>query len=104
MIGVTRAALAAALLGCALPLAYAQDDSHWLLDAKTRCAVYDANAHAGDAVSWSGGCLNGYAEGDGTAAFSAQGKVFESFTGNFAHGVAQDGHVSVTWGDGWTYQ
>jgi len=103
MIGVSRTALAAALLGCALPVASAQEDSHWLVDTKTQCAVYDANAHAGDAVRWSGACRNGYAEGDGTAAFTAQGKVFESFTGTFAHGVAQDGHVSVAWGDGWTY-
>jgi hypothetical protein len=103
MIGVSRAALAAALLGCALPAARAQGDSHWLVDAQTGCAVYDANAHAGDTVSWSGACLDGYADGDGTAAFSSQDKVFESFTGNFARGVAQDGHVSVAWGDGWTY-
>src|SRR5581483_5492445 len=31
MIGVSRAALAAALLGCALPVASAQEDSHWLV-------------------------------------------------------------------------
>ena len=39
-----------------------------------------------------------------TASFFNDGKEFESFTGNFADGVAADGHVTVRWGDGWSYE
>jgi hypothetical protein len=108
MLWVKRAVLAAALLNCAVPKALAdqplaRNDTHWLADGKAQCAVFDANARAGDSVSWSGGCDDGLAAGPGTAAFSRDGTVFESFTGSFAKGVAQDGHVVAHWGDGWSY-
>ena len=100
---VARAALATAMLGCVLPEASANENAHWLKDPANSCAVYDANAHAGDAVAWSGGCADGLADGPGTAVFTKDGKVFESFTGIFAQGIAQDGHGAVQWGDGWSY-
>ena len=98
-----RAVMAAALLSCAGPRALADADTHWLTDVKSSCAVFDANAKPGDSVTWSGGCAEGYASGKGTAAFTSSGKLFESFTGTFARGIAQDGAVSVSWGDGWLY-
>ena len=100
---VAPATLVAALLSCALPRAYADIDSHWLVDSSSGCSLFDANAKAGDNVSWSGGCTEGLASGKGTAIFSNNGKQFESFTGNFAKGIAQDGSVSVSWGGGWRY-
>jgi hypothetical protein len=102
---VARAAIAAAVLGCVTPAVMAQEerDPHWLTDPVNHCALYDANAKDGDEVTWNGGCTDGYASGQGTAAFTNNGAPFESFTGNFAKGVAQDGHVVVHWGQGWTY-
>lgn len=101
---VARATLVAAMLSCALPRAYAADiDTHWLVDSSSGCSLFDANAKAGDAVSWSGGCADGLASGKGTAVFTNNGQQFESFTGNFAKGIAQDGSVSVSWGGGWRY-
>jgi hypothetical protein len=95
----------------ALPLclphaaAAASDESgHWASDPKTHCALFDATLHPGDTVNWIGECRNGLGEGPGTASFFNGGKEFESFTGDFAGGVAQDGHVIVRWGDGWSYE
>ncbi|HWF63626.1 MAG TPA: hypothetical protein VN685_03325 [Rhizomicrobium sp.] len=100
---VVPAALAAAMLSCAAPRAFADFDTHWLVDSNSGCSLFDANAKAGDDVSWSGGCMDGLANGKGTAVFTNDGKQFESFTGNFSKGIAQDGPVSVSWGGGWHY-
>lgn len=100
---VVQAALAVAVLNCVPPDAFADVDTHWLIDPTSGCSLFDANAKTGDSMSWSGGCENGLANGRGTALFSNNGKQFESFTGNFAKGLAQDGSVSVTWGGGWHY-
>lgn len=100
---VAPAALAAAMLSCALPRAFADIDTHWLTDSNSGCSLFDANAKAGDSVSWSGECVDGLANGRGTAVFTNGDKEFESFTGNFSKGIAQDGAVSVSWGGGWHY-
>ena len=103
MQGLSRAVLAAALLGCAVPKALAENDTHWLTDAKSNCALFDGNAQAGDTVAWSGDCTNGLASGQGTATFSRDGAVVESVTAEFAKGVAPDGHIVAHWGAGWSY-
>ena len=103
MRSIARAAWAAALLNCALPQAWADDASHWLKDPYTQCRMFDASARPGDRVGWLGECEDGLASGSGTAVFMNGNKEFESFTGSFANGVAQDGLVTVTWGDGWRY-
>ena len=100
---VAPAALAAVMFSCALPRAFADADTHWLIDSNSSCSLFDANAKAGDSVSWSGGCADGLANGKGTATFTNSGKQFESFTGEFSKGIAQDGPVSVGWGGGWHY-
>jgi hypothetical protein len=110
-----KRAIPAALLLC-LPLgqagtaaadAYSENESHaaahWADDPRSGCALFDASLHPGDSVSWSGACKEGRADGPGTAMFSNNGAPFESFTGDFADGVAQDGAVTVSWGDGWRY-
>lgn len=101
---VARAAWAAALLNCALPHAWADEDKHWLKDPYTHCILFDANTKTGDSVGWLGECEAGLATGEGTAIFMNGGKEFESFTGSFAKGFALDGPVTVTWGDGWRYE
>src|SRR5579883_969387 len=95
---VAEAAIAVALVNCASAgAAFADPDTHWLTDPQSNCSLFDANAKAGDSVSWSGACNDGLAEGKGTATFTSNGKQFESFTGSFSKGVAQDGAVSVSW-------
>src|ERR1700761_2830574 len=103
-----RAILAALLLGLPQMAAAASDtsSSHWINDPDTGCALFDASARPGDAVRWSGACVEGRADGVGTARFTNHGAEFESFTGSFRDGVGQDGEVKVTWGTagaGWSY-
>src|SRR6201992_2823009 len=99
---IAKAALAAALLNCGLLSASAQDTSQgqWLKDGA--CSLFSADAHPGDTVSWPGACVDGYAEGLGTATFTHDGQT-QSFTANFQHGVIPDGHVITRWGEGWSY-
>jgi hypothetical protein len=99
-----RAILAALLLCLPRAAGAASDDvSHWANDPDSGCALFDASLRPGDSIAWSGACKDGRADGQGTVRFSNNGTEFESFTGNFAGGVAADGPVTVTWGDGWSY-
>src|SRR5580658_543746 len=103
MSGIAKAMLAAALLNCGLLTASADDNSttgQWLKDGD--CALYSAGAGSGDSVRWTGECVDGYAEGLGTATFSHDGQS-QSFTANFTHGVIPDGHIITRWGQGWSY-
>jgi len=84
--------------------AASEDSGHWASDPMTHCALFDATLRPGDTVNWIGECRNGRGEGPGTASFFNGGKEFESFTGNFSGGVAQDGPVIVRWGNGWSYE
>ena len=110
MSGIARAVLAAALLNCGLLAVSAADSSgnsgdsnpigQWLKDGA--CSLFSTDAVPGDTVSWTGTCVDGYAEGLGTATFSHEGQT-QSFTANFVHGVIPDGHVITRWGMGWSY-
>ena len=101
MSGIAKAALAAALLNCGLLTASAEDTSgQWLKDGD--CSLYSAGAGSGDSVKWTGECVDGYAEGLGTATFTHDGQS-QSFTANFTHGVIPDGHIITRWGQGWSY-
>ena len=103
MSGIAKAMLAAALLNCGLLSASAEDNSttgQWLKDGD--CALYSAGAGSGDTVKWTGECVDGYAEGLGTATFTHDGQS-QSFTANFTHGVIPDGHIITRWGQGWSY-
>jgi len=104
---IAKAVLAAALLNCGLLTASAADtagppggNGQWLKDGA--CALFSADAHPGDSVSWTGSCVDGYAQGLGTATFTHGGQA-QSFTATFVHGVIPDGHVISRWGQGWSY-
>ena len=100
---MAKAGMAAALLNCGFLNASADDKSttgQWLKDGD--CSLYSAGAGPGDSVRWTGECVDGYAEGLGTATFTHEGQS-QSFTGNFVHGVIPDGHVITRWGQGWSY-
>ncbi len=112
MSGIAKSVLTAALLSWGLLPASAADPSNnlagtstagtgqWLKDGA--CALFDADAHAGDTVSWTGSCAEGYGEGLGTATFTHDGQA-QSFTAFFRHGLIPDGHVISRWGQGWSY-
>ena len=69
MSGMAKAALAAALLNCGIIQASAEQSGRWLTDPISGCAVFDAAATADASVRWTGACVNGYADGVGTATF-----------------------------------
>jgi len=97
-----------ALLLLALPLsanaAAPRQTHHWVKDPNTHCALLDVTLRPGDTINWIGECRDGHAEGPGTVSFFNSGREYESFTGTFADGAAQDGHVLVRWGNGWSYE
>jgi len=102
-----KAALAAALLNCGLLNASAQTSNppdsksgSWLKDGD--CSLFSAVATPGDNVKWTGACVDGLAEGIGTATFTHDGQS-QSFTAIFVHGVIPDGHIITRWGQGWSY-
>jgi hypothetical protein len=100
---MAKAGMAAALLNCGLLNASADDNpttGQWLNDGD--CSLYSAGAGPGDTVRWTGECVDGYAEGLGTATFTHDG-VTQSFTANFTRGVIPDGHIITRWGRGWSY-
>jgi len=100
-----KACLAALLICLPRAAGAAPDDSiHWASDPMTHCDLFDATLRPGDTVNWIGECRNGRGEGPGTASFFNNGAEYESFTGNFSGGMAQDGHVIVRWGNGWSYE
>src|SRR5947207_1071992 len=120
---IAKAVLAAALLNCGLSNVSAQeaalnpvpkvdqksdpktdqktdqktDKGQWLKDGA--CAVFSADGQTGDTVRWTGSCVDGYADGLGTATFTHDGHE-QSFTAIFTHGVIPDGHVITRWGAG----
>ncbi len=107
MSGFARAVLAATFFSCGLLSASAaelsngpQGQGQWLGDGA--CWLFGADAHPGDTVRWTGACVDGYAEGLGTATFNHEGQV-QSLTATFVRGVIPDGHVINRWGRGWSY-
>ena len=109
MSGIAKAGAAAAVLACALSAASAgadeaqngQQNGQWLKDGA--CLLFNADAHPGDTVNWTGDCVDGYASGLGTATFAHDGKT-QSFSAVFARGMVPDGGVVTRWGDGWRYE
>jgi hypothetical protein len=74
-----------------------------LKDLKTGCAVRPIAGVTLDVITWSGSCVQGLAQGQGTLALWSQGKPVEQIIGDFDKGAARDGQVQIRWPDGSTY-
>lgn len=79
-------------------------DTLALKDLKSGCGVFAVEAVEADSILWSGKCLNGLADGPGTATFSTRGRIVEAITVEFDKGKIRDGHISVGWPDGSHYE
>ena len=103
---------------------------NWIVAENQPCQVYDGQPEPGERVTWSGGCVDGKASGDGRAVWrGAYGKyVYEGefregkhhghgaiiwpsgsrFEGDRFEGEFRDGrmhgHVILIWGDGRRYE
>jgi MORN repeat len=80
--GVTAAAVSAWLFVTALPVRAGD----WSADAKSGCQVWDPNPQLEESVAWSGPCVNGRAEGRGTAQWSKSGVPSETDEGEWLDG------------------
>ncbi len=87
------------LLG--LPPAHGQTTStgDFVADPRNNCKVWDPHPIAGETVTWSGDCINGFAQGDGTVLWSRYGKPFEKDEGHWDQG-RQSGRGTQDWRSG----
>ncbi len=98
------AAIVAAALGTALALAAparAQAPPGWIADSKTGCKVWDPAPEPDEAITWSGPCKNGYADGEGTLQWTENGKPTDRYVGEY-HNGKRNGAGTVTYRNGQT--
>lgn len=103
-----KAALALAclfLLAAAAAPAGAQNQIeitlHWITDSHG-CKVWDSQPSAHESVTWSGSCVDGYAEGKGTLAWFIAGKPYGTYEGELKGGH-YDGEGTQIWPSGARY-
>ena len=82
--------------------ALAQAPPGWTADAKTGCRVWNEDPGPGDAVSWTGGCQNGVAQGSGTVQWFTNGKKADLYEGELRNGK-MNGRGAYTWPSGNRY-
>lgn len=74
---------------------------HWITDTRG-CKIWDSAPVAGESVSWTGPCPDGYADGEGTLTWYIDGQPHSTYRGEL-----QGGHYAgrgvQTWPDGSRY-
>jgi hypothetical protein len=89
------ATLSAGMVGATVPaLAGA-----WVVDVKSGCQVWNPNPQLEETVAWSGSCVNGRAQGRGTAQWLKDGNPSESDEGEWRDG-RQTGKGTQIWSSG----
>ena len=69
-------------------------------DPQTGCRVWKPSLMPNDAVTWSGACVNGLADGPGTAQWTADGKNTLTYEGTFRYGLIEgEGKMIAVGGD-----
>jgi hypothetical protein len=99
---LARSALAAWLVGAPwLTVAGAQTPSagQFVADPQSGCRVWNPHPQAGEAVVWSGACVNGLAQGTGRLQWLRDGQPYERDEGEWREG-RQEGHGSQDWSSG----
>jgi len=100
-----KTALALAILAVATVRADAQKQIqitlHWITDAHG-CKVWDSQPSANESVTWSGQCVDGFADGKGKLAWFISGKPYGSYEGELKAGH-YDGEGSQVWPSGARY-
>lgn len=99
-------------------VAYA-NDPHWVVDPLSKCAIYNTRPGPALTVRWSGRCVDGMADGQGTIVYSRSNRFAAKYEGGVSGGArngrgvyyaANFDQLSVNWKDGlaegpgeWTY-
>ncbi len=86
---------------CWMPFALFSQESpgNFLRDAKTGCTVWFKHTFAEDSATWSGGCNQGFAEGEGVMVGYTQGKETSRYVGEMKAGKPDGQGVFTFWGD-----
>ncbi|HZL59839.1 MAG TPA: hypothetical protein VFC38_09065 [Stellaceae bacterium] len=72
----------------------------WDVDPKTGCKVWSQYPDpAGESITWSGGCANGLAQGQGVLQWFVAGKPYARYEGGY-RGGKMDGQGILRWVDG----
>jgi hypothetical protein len=75
---------------------------HWITDEKG-CKVWDSMPAPGETVTWSGPCVDGYAEGKGTLIWYVRGERHSVYQGELKGGH-YEGRGTQIWPDGARYE
>jgi hypothetical protein len=89
-----KTACAALALACGM-FAPAARAGEWIADA-AGCRVWNPHPQGGEAIRWSGACVNGFAHGPGTAKWLRNGAAYETDEGEWREG-RQVGQGTQTW-------
>jgi hypothetical protein len=82
--------------------AVAQTEAGWMLDAKADCRAWYPTQLIDAAMTWSGKCKRGRADGTGTLEIRLDDKVVERYEGPMRDGAAE-GRGTQEWRDGTKY-
>jgi uncharacterized protein YceK len=69
---------------------------YWIADKKTGCKVWNQQPGPNEAVTWSGKCVNGFAQGNGTLQWHKNGIKTDKYVGNYVEGKMH-GKGKHTW-------
>ena len=107
MPGSTRRAMLAVVIGGALVAvgkpALAQTEAGWMLDVQADCRAWYPTRLVDAAMTWSGPCKRGRADGPGTLELKLGGKMVERYEGPMRDGAAE-GKGKLQWADGTRYE
>lgn len=62
------------------------DDTIWIADPNTNCKMANITPVVGEVMHWSGPCVNGIANGNGTTTWIIKETVFQTYTGDVING------------------
>lgn len=101
---MARLVLALGLLAFAPRLVMGQDATPgWIADERTGCKVWNVQPLPGQSVNWSGGCVNGLAQGTGVLQWWLAGKANGRYEGQYRAGK-QNGRGTFTFASGNRYE
>jgi hypothetical protein len=98
---IVTAALALSCAAAGLVAIAAGGDVEWIAD-KRGCKVANPFPRAGESITWSGECKNGFAHGEGVLQWFLHGKPDDRYDGNLTLGWAE-GQGVLTKVDGAKY-
>lgn len=93
----TLAAAACLVLGMGATAAWAEGG--WTKTDKG-CHVWNEDAEEGDSATWSGGCVDSYAEGNGTMVGKSGSEVMLTYSGMMKRGKFQGQGTATLSGEG----